>query len=106
MPGGKENHGGQNYFAELLAGLPALAPATLDSSNALFTLASRSFDCCPVCARMPITTMAISAQTKTHSTKLSPEIAEYPDKGTFGVMTEDFRFLGKTNESKNYWDGE
>jgi hypothetical protein len=71
MPGGKENHDGQNYFAVLFAGL--LAPAILDSSNAPLTSASRAFDCWPVCARMLITTMAISAQTKTHSTKLSPD---------------------------------
>jgi uncharacterized cupin superfamily protein len=40
------------------------------------------------------------------STKLSPEIAEYPDTGKFGVLTEKFRFLGKADQSLGYWDGE
>ena len=49
------------------------------------------------------------------STKLSPEIAEYPDSGKFGVMGEfpsadgkpqTFRFLGRDGQSVNYWDGE
>lgn len=40
------------------------------------------------------------------STKLSPEVAEYPDSGKFGVMTEKMRFLGRMSESLEYWDGE
>ncbi len=40
------------------------------------------------------------------STKEAPEIAEYPDSGKFGVMDETMRFIGKKDQSLNYWDGE
>ena len=40
------------------------------------------------------------------STKLSPEIADYPDSGKFGILTEDFRFVGKVQDSLDYWQGE
>ena len=50
------------------------------------------------------------------STKMSPEIAEYPDSGKFGVLAEfpgdpgakpqQFRFVGRAGEQVDYWDGE
>jgi uncharacterized cupin superfamily protein len=50
------------------------------------------------------------------STKLSPEIAEYPDSGKFGVLAElpsgadgkpqRFVFVGRESDSLNYWEGE
>lgn len=50
------------------------------------------------------------------STKLSPEIAEYPDSGKFGVLAEYppgedgqpqwFRFIGREALNVDYWDGE
>jgi uncharacterized cupin superfamily protein len=50
------------------------------------------------------------------STKLSPDIAEYPQTGRFGILAEFgpgadgkpvmMRFIGKATESLNYWDGE
>ncbi len=50
------------------------------------------------------------------STKLSPEIAEYPDSGKFGVLAElssgpdgkrrTFRFVGREADGLDYWDGE
>ena len=50
------------------------------------------------------------------STKLSPEIAEYPDSGKFGVLAElpagsdgkprRFVFVGRESGSLNYWEGE
>lgn len=40
------------------------------------------------------------------STKLSPEIAEYPDSKKFGVLAENFRFLGREKDSLGYFDGE
>jgi uncharacterized cupin superfamily protein len=50
------------------------------------------------------------------STKLSPEIAEYPDSGKFGVLAEftpgpdgkpkGFRFVSRENLSVDYWEGE
>jgi uncharacterized cupin superfamily protein len=50
------------------------------------------------------------------STRLSPEVVDYPDSGKFGVMVEagrspqgrplGFRFLGRPGESLPYWEGE
>lgn len=50
------------------------------------------------------------------STRLSPEVGEYPDSGKFGLLEdlppgEDgqprrFFFLGRPGESLNYWEGE
>jgi len=50
------------------------------------------------------------------STKLSPEIAEYPDTGRFGVLAEMppgadgqprmLRFVGREGETLEYWKGE
>jgi uncharacterized cupin superfamily protein len=50
------------------------------------------------------------------STKLSPEIGEYPDSGKFGVLGElgaspdgkprGFRFIGREADSLDYWQGE
>ena len=49
-------------------------------------------------------------------TKLSPEIAEYPDSGKFGVLADfpadnegisrRFMFMGRENGSLDYWEGE
>ena len=50
------------------------------------------------------------------STKMSPEIAEYPDSGKFGVLAEfpseagakpqTFRFVGREGQQVDYWEGE
>jgi uncharacterized cupin superfamily protein len=50
------------------------------------------------------------------STKLSPEIVDYPDSGKFGVLAEfpadpgskpqTFRYVGRENQSLDYWEGE
>ena len=50
------------------------------------------------------------------STKLSPEIAEYPDTGKFGVLAEfppgpdgkprTFRYVGREGRGVDYWEGE
>lgn len=50
------------------------------------------------------------------STKLSPEIAEYPDTGKFGLLAEfpvgadgqpqRFTFVGREGDSLSYWEGE
>jgi uncharacterized cupin superfamily protein len=50
------------------------------------------------------------------STKLSPELVEYPHSGKFGVLAElpanadgkpqRFMFVGRENHSLNYWEGE
>lgn len=50
------------------------------------------------------------------STKLSPEIAEYPDSGKFGLLAElppgadgearTIRYVGRLEASLDYWEGE
>jgi len=50
------------------------------------------------------------------STKLSPEIVEYPDSGKFGILAElpagsdgkpqRFVFVGRESGSLDYWEGE
>ena len=44
------------------------------------------------------------------STKISPEVAEYPDSGKFGVLASfdsgPFRFIGRLEGGLGYWDGE
>jgi len=41
------------------------------------------------------------------STKIAPEVCEYPDSKKVGVMVEPgFRFLTRAGESAGYWDGE
>jgi len=50
------------------------------------------------------------------STKISPEICDYPDSGKFGLLAElppgpdgkprGFRFVGRENIAVDYWDGE
>lgn len=50
------------------------------------------------------------------STRLSSEIAVYPDSGKFGVLADyppgpdgeprGFRFVGRVGESLDYWEGE
>ncbi len=48
----------------------------------------------------------------TFSTKLEPEVVEYPDSGKFGVSSfagkdrPTVRFLGRAETSLDYWDGE
>lgn len=50
------------------------------------------------------------------STKLSPELAEYPDSGKFGILAElppgadgkpqRFMYVGRANQSVGYWEDE
>lgn len=41
------------------------------------------------------------------STKESPEIADYPDSGKFGILANDgFRYVGRADKSLDYWEGE
>jgi len=50
------------------------------------------------------------------STRLSPEVCEYPDTGRFGLLAElpsaadgkprELRFVGRAGESLEYWQGE
>jgi uncharacterized cupin superfamily protein len=50
------------------------------------------------------------------STKLSPEVCDYPDSGKFGVMAQIgtdengfpkmFRHIGRAEDARDYWEGE
>lgn len=50
------------------------------------------------------------------STKMTPELVEYPDSGKFGILAEfpeqdesqkkTFRFISRENASIGYWEGE
>ena len=50
------------------------------------------------------------------STKLSPEVCEYPDSGKFGILADFgrdaqgapqvFRHIGRTGDARDYWEGE
>lgn len=50
------------------------------------------------------------------STKMTPEVVDYPDSGKFGILAEfesekdgqpeRFRFLGRLEDSRDYWEGE
>ncbi|MRG93820.1 cupin domain-containing protein [Polyangium spumosum] len=49
------------------------------------------------------------------STKMMPEVVDYPDSGRFGVLAElgtdaegkprTFRYIGREKESLDYWEG-
>ena len=70
----------------------------------------------PETAHQMINTGALELKYLAISTMLSPEIAEYPDSGKFGVLAEypaapdgqprRFRFVGRDTLSLDYWDGE
>jgi uncharacterized cupin superfamily protein len=40
------------------------------------------------------------------STKLTPEICDYPDSGKFAVLSETIRFVSRESEQLDYWEGE
>jgi uncharacterized cupin superfamily protein len=40
------------------------------------------------------------------STKLTPEICDYPDSGKFAVLSETIRFVSRENHQLDYWEGE
>lgn len=50
------------------------------------------------------------------STKISPELVEYPDSGKFGILADlgtgadgkprQFRYVGRESGSLDYWEGE
>ncbi len=70
----------------------------------------------PETAHQIVNTGATDLKYLAVSTMQSPEIAEYPDSGKFGVLAFDgvdadgrprgTRFLGRRETSLDYWDGE
>lgn len=70
----------------------------------------------PETAHQIINTGTVELKYLAVSTKLSPEIAEYPDSDKFGILAEfpagtggqpqGFRFVGRQGNAVDYWDGE
>jgi uncharacterized cupin superfamily protein len=65
------------------------------------------------CAHQIINTGKEELRYLAVSTKISPEICDYPDSGKFGVLAEfpgtstpPFRFVGRESQQVNYWDAE
>ncbi len=70
----------------------------------------------PERAHQIVNTGAVELRYLAVSTKLTPEVAEYPDSGKFGILGEfgpgadgrpqTFRYVGRAAQSVDYWDGE
>ena len=70
----------------------------------------------PETAHQIVNTSAAELRFLAVSTRLSPDIAEYPETGRFGVLAEfppgpdgkreGLRFMGRAGDSLTYWDGE
>ena len=67
-------------------------------------------------AHQVINTGTVELKYLAVSTRLSPELAEYPDSDKFGVLAEQpaspngkprmFRFIGREQQQIDYWEGE
>jgi uncharacterized cupin superfamily protein len=70
----------------------------------------------PETAHQIVNTSSAELKFLAVSTRLSPDIAEYPDSEKFGVLAEfppgadgkatNFRFVSRVGASVDYWDGE
>jgi uncharacterized cupin superfamily protein len=70
----------------------------------------------PASAHQIVNTSRADLKFLAVSTRLSPEVAEYPDTGRFGLLAEmapgadgkprDLRFVGREDETLDYWEGE
>ncbi|MBI5431092.1 MAG: cupin domain-containing protein [Nitrosomonadales bacterium] len=88
--------------------------------EATYAIRQGDFVACPPggkeTAHQVINTGSVELKYLAVSTKLSPEIAEYPDTGKFGVLAEypagadgkprGFRFVGRAELGADYWEGE
>jgi uncharacterized cupin superfamily protein len=75
-----------------------------------FTIKQGDFIACPPggeeLAHQIINTSDKDLKYLSVSTKLYPEIADYPDSGKFGILTDKFRYVGRIEKSLDYWEGE
>lgn len=70
----------------------------------------------PETAHQIINTGTVDLKYLAVSTRMYPEIAEYPDSGKFGILAEyppaadgkprGFRFVGRESQNVDYWEGE
>ena|ERR1700733_2347792 len=61
----------------------------------------------PETAHQIVNTGSVELRYLGVSTKMSPEIAEYPDSKKFGILADHgFRFVSRADQSLGYWDGE
>lgn len=87
--------------------------------EAVYPICSGDVVACPAggkeTAHQIINTGAAELRYLAVSTRIYPEVAEYPDSGKFGVLAEypspdgqprRFLFVGRENLNINYWDGE
>jgi uncharacterized cupin superfamily protein len=70
----------------------------------------------PETAHQLVNTGEVELKYLAVSTKLSPELCEYPDSGKFGIMADygkdaggtpqGFRWVGRAGDARDYWEGE
>lgn len=70
----------------------------------------------PETAHQIVNTSEADLKVLAVSTRLSPEVCEYPETGRFGLLAEmpgaaggkprELRFMGRAGESLEYWQGE
>ena len=70
----------------------------------------------PETAHQLVNTGATELKYLAVSTRLSPEVCEYPDSGKFGVSVHNsddadgplwaFRHIGRKGDARDYWEGE
>lgn len=88
--------------------------------NNVYPIRSGDIIACPPggkeTAHQIINTGSVELKYLAVSTKMSPEMAEYPDSNKFGVLVEQapgsdgkprvFRFIGREEIGLDYWEGE
>jgi uncharacterized cupin superfamily protein len=88
--------------------------------EAVFSIRKGDIIACPAGAKEKahqiINTGSVELKFLAVSTRLSPDIVEYPDSGKFGVLAEYpsgadgrpgvFRYIGRESASLGYWEGE
>ena len=88
--------------------------------EAVYPIRSGDVIACPAggkeAAHQIINTGTVELKYLAVSTNLSPELAEYPDSGKFGVLADfaigpdgepqGFHFIGRKELKLDYWDGE
>lgn len=88
--------------------------------KAVYPIRSGDIVACPAggqeLAHQVVNTGQVELKYLAVSTKITPDIVEYPDSGKFGVLAEyppgpdgkpqGFRFVGREDRGVDYWEGE
>lgn len=101
-------------LCSVLPELHRLVPFLPQRSSISFKL-SPPFTC-PARDNQIINTGMVPLRCLAVSTRMSPEVGDYPDSGKFGEFADFgpgadgqpqmFRFIGRAAAQVNYWDGE